>query len=121
MSRARKHYDLLAWQEAIALVTKVYSLTQCFPDTERYALVQQMRRAAVSVPSNIAEGVARNSKQEFSRFLAIARGSLSELDTQLIIARNLGYVSEISEIESCIDPLFSKISALINSLKAKEV
>jgi four helix bundle protein len=121
MKTARKHYGLVVWQEAVTLVTRIYALTRKFPDDERYALVQQMRRAAVSVPSNIAEGVARNSKPEFARFLCISRGSLSELDTQLIIAKNLGYLANIEEVETQIDGLFSKLGALINSIRIEKI
>jgi len=82
----RKHRDLLVWQHAIALVTIVYRVTSAFPDSERFGLIAQMRRAAVSVPSNIAEGAARNTTKEYLHFLGIARGSLSELDTQFVVA-----------------------------------
>src|SRR3990172_4088398 len=87
----RPHYNLDAWKEAMALVKSVYQLTQIFPKEEIYGLTSQIRRAAVSVPSNLADGAARTGKSEFARFLSIARGSLSELETQLLIAADLGY------------------------------
>jgi four helix bundle protein len=81
--------DLVAWQKSVALVTDVYRATRTFPADERFGLTSQMRRAAVSVPSNIAEGHGRQSPGEFRQFLGQARGSLSELETQLEIAANL--------------------------------
>jgi four helix bundle protein len=88
----KQYSDLVAWQKAMDLVEQVYKVTKEFPKDEMYGLVSQMRRAAVSVPSNIAEGQSRSS-QEFVRFLSISHGSLSELETQMIIASRLGYVS----------------------------
>ncbi len=88
----RPHYNLEAWKEAMSLVKAVYQVTQAFPKDEMFGLTAQMRRAAVSVPSNLAEGAARTGRKEFAQFLSIARGSLSELETQLLIAIELGYV-----------------------------
>ncbi|MDB5887652.1 MAG: hypothetical protein JWM03_524 [Rhodocyclales bacterium] len=113
----RKHRDLLVWQHAIALVTAVYRITATFPDSERFGLTAQMRRAAVSVPSNIAEGVARNTTREYLHFLGIARGSLSELDTQFVIAAELAYTDQIAVIEAAISDVFGLLNGLINSLK----
>jgi len=113
----RIHHDLLAWQHAIQLVKEVYQLTSELPDSERFGLSAQMRRAAVSVPSNISEGAARISHKEFLHFLGIARGSLSELDTQVVIAQELGYVTGIDDIEKSISDLFGLLNGLINSLK----
>lgn len=84
--------NLIAWQKAIRLVTDVYVATRAFPREELYGLTNQLRRAAVSVPSNIAEGQARFSRREFHHFLSLARGSLVEIETQLQIAENLGYL-----------------------------
>ena len=86
--------DLLVWQKSIQLVTDIYKLTKTFPSEEVYGLISQMQRAAVSIPSNIAEGNERNSKKEFAHFLCIARGSLSELETQVIIAEKLEYINK---------------------------
>jgi four helix bundle protein len=110
----RKHHDLDAWKVAIDLVKDVYALTSSFPPHEIYVLTNQIRRCAVSVPSNIAEGCARLTAKEFIHFLGIARGSLSELDTQLIIAQGLGYL-ETNQIPSeKLDRLFALISGLIS-------
>lgn len=116
----RRHRDLLAWQHAIELVKSVYRLTATFPDSERFGLIAQMRRAAVSVPSNIAEGAARTTTKEYLHFLGIARGSLSELDTQLVIARELAYGEAAEDIEQRISDAFGLINGLINSLKRME-
>lgn len=89
----RGYRDLRAWQEAMNLVTEVYRVTRTFPKDELYALVSQLRRAAVSIPSNLAEGHGRNSRNEFRQFIGQARGSLSEVETQLEIAKNLGYIN----------------------------
>ena len=115
----RKHHELRAWQEAMQLVKEIYRLTQNFPKEEIYGLVSQMRRAAVSIPSNISEGAARGGDREFIQFLIIARGSLSELETQLIISHELGYLSEISNVQKRIDRLFSLIGGLLRSLRER--
>src|SRR5580700_8782409 len=85
--------DLIAWRKAMDLVTDIYRVTKEFPRDELYGLTNQLRRAAVSTPSNIAEGQARFSRKEFHHFLSQARGSLVEIETQLMIAENLGYLS----------------------------
>lgn len=82
----RPHYNLDAWKVAVDLVKSVYLLSRDFPKEEVYGLTAQMRRSAVSIPSNIAEGAARNGAREFVQFLGVAKGSLSELETQLLIA-----------------------------------
>jgi four helix bundle protein len=89
--RVRSFRDLIAWQKAMSLVTEIYRVTRSFPSEEMFGLVSQMRRAAVSIPSNIAEGQARASSGEFRQFLGHARGSLAELETQILLAQNLNY------------------------------
>jgi four helix bundle protein len=84
--------DLVAWQKAMTLVEGVYAATSKFPGDERFGLVSQLRRAAVSIPSALAEGHQRASTREFSHYLSIARGSLGEVETQLLIAQRLGYL-----------------------------
>lgn len=115
----RKHHELHAWQEAMSLVKCVYSITASFPKEEIYALTCQMRRAAVSVPSNIAEGAARTGDKEFLQFLSFSRGSLSELETQLIIAKDLGYVLELEEVMLKVDRLFGLLGGLMHSLRSR--
>jgi four helix bundle protein len=111
----RPHYDLDAWKEAIKLVKLVYKTTQSFPKEELYCLVTQMRRAAISIPSNIAEGAARTSPKEFARFISIARGSLSELETQILISVELGYIEKNNNLFSQVD----KVSRIITGLHKK--
>lgn len=86
--------ELLIWQKAMALVTKCYQITKLFPKDEQFALISQIRRCSVSIPSNIAEGFGRNSNKDYHRFLNIAMGSLFEFQTQIEIAYNLEYISE---------------------------
>jgi len=96
----QSYRDLVVWQKGILLTKEVYLLTANFPDAEKYGLTNQMRRAAVSIPSNIAEGQGRRSMPDFRRFLHIALGSTAELDTQLIIAVELGYLTHESTIKA---------------------
>ena len=119
MTKRHKRMDI--WLLSIALVEEIYALTQTFPNEEKFGLISQMRRSAVSVPSNIAEGAARNSDKDFMRFLAIARGSLMELDTQLIISNRLGYLVLSPDLEERIEHIFAKINALITKLKRSQV
>lgn len=115
----RKHHELQVWQESITLVKKIYEITSRFPKEEIYSLTSQMRRAAVSIPSNIAEGAARNSDKEFLQFLYIARGSLSEVETQMIIAKELNYLKGLEEIQPLLDKIFGLIGGLIKSLRGR--
>jgi len=92
---AKAFRDLIVWQKGMELTTLIYLLTEAFPKHEIYGLTSQMRRAAVSIPSNIAEGSARGSKKDFCQFVRIALGSSYELQTQIQVARNLGFASEI--------------------------
>ncbi len=93
--------DLVAWQKGIALCKQVYAVSTAFPDAERFGLISQIRRAAVSVPSNIAEGYGRRSTKDYVRFLNIARGSVAELITQLVIAEELAFVDQ-EEVQPCM-------------------
>ncbi len=102
------------------LVTEVYLATSSFPDDEKFGLTAQIRRAAVSVPSNIAEGRARESNKEFIRFLLMARGSLAAVETQLHISANLGYMTNINNLLKQTNQIFAKTSNLIKSLRARE-
>ncbi len=115
---ARNYRELIVWQNAIKIAKTVYQLTGKFPKQETYALADQLRRAAVSVPSNIAEGQARKSPGDFRRFLHIALGSLAEVDTQLVLAQEFGYLSkeEVDPMDEQIQILRKKLYALINTL-----
>ncbi len=94
-NKARTHKDLDIWKKGIDLVTEIYKITKRYPREEQYALCSQMRRAAVSYTSNIAEGAARSSSSEYVRYLYIAMGSLSELETQVIISTNLEHIEHL--------------------------
>lgn len=115
--QVQSYRDLIVWQKSMDLVERVYRMTGVFPNDEMYGLSSQVRRAAVSIPSNIAEGQARKSTAEFLHFLSIAQGSRAEVETQTLIAQRLGYVtqSQITEIIS----LLEEISKMINTLRAK--
>lgn len=113
----RRHKNLTVWQDAVSLVTQVYRLTARFPDEEKFGLASQVRRSAVSVASNIAEGAARDSDKDFLRFLYIARGSLAELETQLQIANNLHFIEPGNYLND-IERIFAKLASLISKLKA---
>ncbi len=115
----RSHQKLNVWIESMALVKQLYTATKEFPKEEIYGLTNQMRRAAVSIPSNISEGAARNSKKEYLRFLYIARGSLSELETQLLIAVDIGYILKDTELLQQIEKVFALLSGLIKSVAAR--
>ena len=114
--KAKTHKDLKIWKEGIDLVTSIYKLTKKFPNEELYGLTSQMRRAAVSYPSNIAEGAARNSNNEYIRFLYIALGSISELETQIIISEKLNYITNKTTIIEEIEALRRKTLNLIRYL-----
>jgi four helix bundle protein len=115
----RSYRDLVAWQKAMKFVTQIYEVTQQFPPEERYGLTNQLRRASVSVPSNIAEGQARFSQKEFHHFLSQARGSLVEIETQLLIAKNLKYVqpAKADALLAVADELGRILNGLIASIK----
>lgn len=115
------HKDLDVWKLSIDLVVKVYELTNQFPKEEKYRLVNQMRRSSVSIPSNIAEGAARTSAKEFANFISISLGSLSELETQLIISEKL-FLLDINSLEKIMNDLIQirkMLLGLRNSLKNK--
>ncbi|EKB57091.1 four helix bundle protein [Bergeyella zoohelcum] len=113
--KAHRLKDLVVWQKSILLAKKVYTLTVDLPLNERYGLVSQIRRSAISIPSNIAEGAGRNNKSEFIQFLGIASGSCYELETQLILLSELKYKSE-DEIRESLNALF-EIQKMIYKLK----
>lgn len=119
-SEARRSYrDLIAWQRAIDLVPTVYRVTKSFPKDELFALTSQVRRAVVSVPANIAEGQGRQHRKEFVQFLTMAKGSLAELHTLLIVAYRLGYLNsnELTVIEQQLGEVRAPLLGLIRKLK----
>ena len=111
--------ELKVWQIGIDLVLKVYKITESFPKSEIYGLSSQMRRCAVSIPSNIAEGASRNNPKEFTQFLYIAQGSLSELDTQFTLAQLLRYIKDFNQIEELIRQIRSMLTGLIKAQKTQ--
>ncbi len=111
--------DLLVWQKSMVLAKEIYLMTRCFPGDERFGLISQMRRAAVSVPSNIAEGQARQGRKEFVQFLSHAEGSLAELDTQLKLADDLGYCLNLNLAETVGRVV--ELQKMIASLRRKVV
>ena len=115
----RTHKDLDVWKKSIDLVALLYKVTGNFPKEEMYGLTSQIRRAGVAIPSNIAEGSARNHDNEFRQFLYIALGSAAELDTQLIIARKLNYANDIdfNQVTNELNTISKMIQGLIKSIK----
>jgi four helix bundle protein len=113
----RYYRDLLVWQKGIALAREVYELTKGFPREERYGLASQVQRAAVSVPSNIAEGQARKHTAEFRHFLYQALGSLAEVDTQLFLAQDLKYLDKSEVVEA--EGLIGELQRIIHTLAAR--
>jgi four helix bundle protein len=112
------HHKLEVWKRSIEFVTTIYKLTESFPKSEIYGLVQQMRKSAVSIPSNIAEGAGRNSKNEFKQFLSIAQGSTAELETQILIARNLGFIEDPESLLTELDELSKMLIGLAMALRS---
>lgn len=117
----KPHKRLDAWTSAVELAQLVYTTTGRFPTNEQFGLTNQARRAAVSIACNIAEGAARQSRKEFLQFLHIAKGSLSELDTQLELARRLGYLgqNEWENLNELLERVDKMLSGLIRHLRAK--
>jgi four helix bundle protein len=118
----RSHKDLDVWKKAVCLVVDLYKLTKRFPNDERFGLTAQIRRAASSVPANIAEGWGRGSTTEYIHFLKIARGSLTELETHLIVSGELGYINQAESVrfETSISDVGKMLNRLISALVAKQ-
>lgn len=119
MSIIHSYQDLIVWQKAMDLVVLVYSLTRSFPKEEIYGLSSQMKRSAISIPSNIAEGRRRSTRNDFKRFIAIAYGSGAELETQIEIAKRLKFGAQSSFKE--IDILLLEIMKMLNALLTKKL
>ena len=117
MASLKPHQRLELWQQAMLLVKETYAVTIGFPREEMFGLVSQMRRAAISIPCNIAEGAAREGDKEYSHFLSIARGSLSELDTQVQIAIMLSYIAEDHPLHGLLDRVGKLLSGFSKKIK----
>ena len=115
--KVKSYRDLIVWQKSIVLVKRIYQLTQRFPDAEKFGLVSQMCRAAVSIPSNIAEGQARHTRKEFTQFISHSEGSVAELETQLILGLELGYCTSADTQE--LADLATELSKMLDSLRRK--
>jgi len=115
----KPHLKLEVWKRSVEFVTEIYKLTQSLPESEKFGLVTQMRRSAISIPSNIAEGAGRGGKREFKQFLSIAQGSIAELETQLIISGKLNYAAKdkIDDFIFELDEISKMIIGLQRSLK----
>ncbi len=120
--KVKSYKELIVWQKSMTAAKEVYFVVKRLPKEESFALSDQMRRAAVSIPSNIAEGYGRDSDTEFARFLKIAHGSLTELETQLILCTNIGYLSDedITPVMNILDEIGKMISSLLTKLNTEK-
>jgi four helix bundle protein len=117
--KLRSYKDLVVWEKSVQLVIAIYKLTKRFPKSELYGLVSQMRRAAVAIPSNIAEGYTRGHRAEYLQFLQVAYSSSAELETQLIIAQKLGYQGNFEEEFALLLEVTKMLSRMISKLRKK--
>ncbi len=117
----KSHRDLIVWQRSMDAVETVYAVSAEFPSTEKFGLTSQLRRAAVSIPSNIAEGYGRGTTQDYLRFLRIARGSLFEVDTQLLIAKRMGFLphDQYEQVENQLAETGRVLAGLIKSIESR--
>ena len=120
-SKIRSYKDLIAWQKAVLLVTDIYSATKQFPADERFGIVSQLNRAAVSVPANIAEGWGRKSSKNYLQFLRVSRGSLMEIETLLVISKNLNFLSpeNYAQLSEKAEEVGRILHGLIKSINEK--
>lgn len=118
MSEIITYKDLIVWQKSIALVSDVYKLVRSFPDDEKYGLSSQIKRSSVSVPSNIAEGYGRSSRKNYIQLLGISRGSLFELETQILIGKKLNFINNSEEIDNTITEISKMLNSLISKLES---
>jgi four helix bundle protein len=116
-TKIKSYKDLIVWQKAYKLTLDIYKITDSFPQKETFALVSQLRRASVSIPSNIAEGYRRGSKKEYRQFLRIAFGSAGEIETQLLLSKDIGYISEKKFNE--LTTLLTEVLKMLNTLIVK--
>lgn len=115
----KSHKDLDVWKKSIDLVAQIYDISKGFPKEEAYGLQGQIRRAVVSIPANISEGASRNTKKEYIQFLYIALGSASEVETHLIVAQKIGFISAIDEALANIENIKKMLNGLISFLRKK--
>ena len=115
----KTHKDLEAWKEAMNLVEMIYQITESFPNTEIYGITGQLKRASISIPSNIAEGAGRKGEKEFIQFLYIALGSIAEVETQIFLSKRLGFIDDIDGLNNSIERVTKLIYGLIRFLKAQ--
>lgn len=122
MNKITSYKDLIVWQKSIELVVLIYKLTENFPKTEIYGIISQIRRAALSIPANIAEGHRRNHLPEFIQFLGIANGSAAEIETYLEISKRLGFIKneESKNVESLLLEVLKMLNTLIQNLKNRK-
>jgi four helix bundle protein len=119
VSSIKSYKELVVWQKSMTLVTLIYEITKIFPDDEKFGLTSQMRRCSVSIPSNIAEGWGRLSKKNYIQFLRISKGSLYELETQILITKQLNYINDSETVESLIIEISKMLNSLIRKLEEK--
>lgn len=115
--KTKSFKDLIVWQKSYRLVLEIYEVTNSFPKQEMYGLVQQIRRAAVSIPSNISEGYSRRNKAEYKHFLSIAYGSLSELETQYMLSVDVKYLSSNKTIENLLKEVGSMLYRMVYPIR----
>lgn len=121
MEKVSSYKDLIVWQKSILLIKHIYILLRSFPEEEKFGLTSQIRRSAISIPSNIAEGFGRGTTKSFLQFLYISRGSLFELETQLHIAKELDIYTENQSVNHLISEIGKMLNSLITKLKDKDV
>jgi len=119
MSSLKSYKELIVWQKSMTLVKMIYNLTESFPESEKFGLTNQMRRSSVSIPSNIAEGWGRLSRKNYIQFLRISRGSLFELETQILITKELNYLKSSENSEKLIIEISKMLNSLIKKLEEK--
>jgi len=117
MTPVKRYKDLIAWQKAMDLVEQIYKITRNFPKEELYGLTSQVRRAVISIPSNIAEGHCRNGRREFIHHISIALGSLGEVETQVILAQRLGYIADSASMLEMASEVGRLLVGLMHSLE----
>ena len=114
------HRQLIVWQKSLQFVKRIYTVTASFPRREIYGLSSQLRRAAVSVPSNISEGAARSGSKEFIKFLNVSRASLAEVETQILISNELGFIGDSARLMQDLKEIERMLNSLITSLRQRQ-